>query len=370
VVTEPRRPNPRGEVEREDGTIESFDLRELLRGLHDDFRGKLRLALGLAFVAVLIAVIAVVLVVTGGDDTETATVARTPSSTTGHTATATGAPVRTTKSSPPTSPTNTGRRIAMDPVGAGVKASGVTTLRRSSVKSKVNLQVQLDLAGGRGTVLLRDAKGATRYVFDALGSMTQTSAWPRQTLRRYRSVVVVAHEGNVQRTILVAPMYKLLGGAKPPARGAHRLPVNTDAETNLHRLVLERTRDARRSSCHVRRGDRPAHAAAQWACSIEGVPVRYLRFRTTTAMHNYADWLMSGSSAQPTPNTPTCPDSTVTWSKVTHNRRASGTVRLRRRPSGGLLLVISYPRRRSLAVAGVSTSKHPATICGVWWKAA
>jgi hypothetical protein len=346
------RRGPPLEVERENGT-EIVDLDELIRRPYNNLRRWIRVALALGVVAT--GGVIYLAFQSGDQGTRHATT----------TAGATGTAVATAADG-----RSAGRRVVMQRVVKNAPVSGVATVKRATTKRNVVLQIDLDLHGGRGTVALRSPTRGLHYMYDALGSGTQTTTWSRKTLRRYRSLVVIGHRRNIQRPILVAPTYKLLGGKKPPTNTVRRLPIHPAAESNLHRLLLERTRDTRRSACYLRRSDRPATATAQWACRVEGVPVRYLRFRTKKSMRNYAGWLASTTASQPTPNTPICPDGTVGWSKVTHNRRASGTVRLRRRPAGGLLLIITYSSRRSLAVAGAPTAINPAKVCRVWWRAA
>ena len=269
-------------------------------------------------------------------------------------------------------PKDDGRRVELIPSRPGVKAQGVAYVSEATDPDNVRLNLHLAVPEGRATVYLRTIGKNPRYVYDILGEDNQTVPWAKTTLRRYRSLVVVAHRGNRAESVLHVPTYQLLGEPRPKRPSTFpRVAYNTTSELKLRRLILERTsRDGRRN-CRLDRKDRPRRANAQWRCSIERVPVTYVRFRTIDSLRSYAGWIASRTIPHDASRTRSCPrGGDVLWQRVSRSHGAKGRARLRRRPKGGLLLLITYPSRKSAAVATIGSAKRPDRVCAVYWRAA
>lgn len=259
-----------------------------------------------------------------------------------------------------------GRPVKVSRLNTHIEAHGRITVLPSAHPDQVRLQISVSVPGRRAWLYLRTIGGHYRRMYEVLGDDTQTTTWARSTLRQYRSLVVLGRADRSSPTLLFVPTYELLGEA--PRKRAEGAPANPDAERNLHRLILERTRGSSREACKIRRADRPRRATAQWVCRVVGIPVRYLRFRTRQGYRAYAD-LLRNTTAPFVSSAKSCPQGeSVGWSRTNYGKGAKGAAALRKR-AAGLVLMITYSGRRTIAVAHVGSAGHPDRLCKVWWYA-
>lgn len=260
-----------------------------------------------------------------------------------------------------------GRRVIFERSVPGVQATGEAVVMPASRKENLRLAIELSVPEGRASVYLRRLGRPPRYMYDVLGQGVQTTTWDRDTLRRYRAIVVIARNQRGVGAVLHAPVYKLLGGKRPDDGPAARVALNVDAERGLRRFVKRRTQGTSRS-CWKKRAGRPARANAQLGCRVAGTRGVYLSFRTRLSMRRHVDTLMARTQPHGAPNTRSCPTSSQGWYRTVCGWRLAGRVLLRRNRARGLMLVITYPSERKLAVFQTASARRAERVCAPWWE--
>ena len=258
-----------------------------------------------------------------------------------------------------------GRHVAFQRSVPGVHAAGKAVVMSASKKGNVRIAIALKVPEGRATVFLRRPDRRPLYMYDILGPDTQTTTWAKATLRRYRSIVVVARNPEGTGTVLHLPVHKLLGiKTRPGVRSTRSITFNPVAARRLRRFVARRSAGVRHE-CVRKRRDRPRRSNAQIGCRVAGAKGVYVSFRTRSAIGRYIAWFRSTTKTFST-QIDSCPTDGGGWYRTARGEQEEGKTYLRRRPGGRRVLMIVYPARRIVARF---ESQRARRVCAPWWRA-